>query len=716
MLAVLVCYEKKGDYGPLKGYYPGSVRSELAQGLWMDLNVNMGPISGQGENHIQVKQSKIDMLTTEYEPFEMKEDESIQDMHTRFTSIINELHSFGSWESKVNAITEAKDLQNLTIDELIGNLKTYEMKRKKDLKKREPKKEKNMVLKVANKDSSSDESDMEYLTLRFQKMIRKNGGIPKKRSSSRNFDKEYLKVANKDSSSDKSDMEYLTRRFQKKKMIAAISDHYKTNTKKATKRNQVHDRKFKRRDVADNMVKQALVDWENSSSESEGENMMVADNGSSEYESIFALMAKSDDDEDNEEDEVSFLDVQRNLKTYSKKKLMPLENVFIDAYHSLINEKNSLVEEIGGIEQERDYMVASIINLEETIESLKKEKEVLTKSNANIEHERDDLLVVVVNLKETIGELKMKSRPENSQKGKEVASETHIKLESELNSVKSSLCAELDKNKQLQEELGRVKSDLEKSLKWTWSSDAITALYTNNGRNRQGIGFQREKTPYNPYSKYVIVPDNWLCTHCGNTGHFKKNCKARIQSQQKNKVFAEKVTVATEPGPPHKNGTMKESSLQWYMDSSYSKHMTGRSHNKEYEDGEFTNAPGKAIDIANGKTDLMSQVKQKDEGDAIESPKGIEDPGDSFDLVGYVDADYVEYLVDKNSIFGTAHFLGSYFISWGTKKQTVWLFLLLKLICDQYFAFAKVDCLYEVLEDGGPCSIHLHQGTDQGTI
>ncbi|XP_070025780.1 uncharacterized protein [Nicotiana sylvestris] len=58
----------------------------------------------------------------------MKDDESIQDMHTRFTSIINELHSLGeiiprnklvrkilnvlldSWESKVNTITEANDL------------------------------------------------------------------------------------------------------------------------------------------------------------------------------------------------------------------------------------------------------------------------------------------------------------------------------------------------------------------------------------------------------------------------------------------------------------------------------------------------------------------------------------------------------------------------------------------------------------------------------
>ncbi|XP_009760634.1 uncharacterized protein [Nicotiana sylvestris] len=47
------------------------------------------------EGTTQVKQSKIDMLTTEYELFNMEYDESIQDMYTCFTSIINELYSLG---------------------------------------------------------------------------------------------------------------------------------------------------------------------------------------------------------------------------------------------------------------------------------------------------------------------------------------------------------------------------------------------------------------------------------------------------------------------------------------------------------------------------------------------------------------------------------------------------------------------------------------------
>ena len=55
--------------------------------------------------------------------------------------------------------------------------------------------------------------------------------------------------------------------------------------------------------------------------------------------------------------------------------------------------------------------------------------------------------------------------------------------------------------------------------------------------------------------------------------------------------------------------------------------------------------------------------------------KGTEDlvlyypSGDSFDLVGYADADYAGYLVDRKSTSGMAHFLGSCLISWGTKKQ-----------------------------------------------
>ncbi|XP_070054038.1 uncharacterized protein [Nicotiana tomentosiformis] len=215
-----------------------------------------------------------------------------------------------------------------------------------------------------------------------------------------------------------------------------------------------------RKDVADNVVKQALAAWGDSSSESEEDDdqgdssMMAVESEAAEYDSIFALMAKSEDDEDDDDnDEVNFLDVQRNLKSYSPKKLISLANILIDAYRSLINDKDALTIELGEAEQSRDDLVVIVVDLKETIEKheiddlvvvlvdlketiecVKKEKKVLTERVANIEHERDDLLVVVEDLKETIEELKRESRPGNTQKGKKVASEAHLKLENELKS------------------------------------------------------------------------------------------------------------------------------------------------------------------------------------------------------------------------------------------------------------------------------------------
>nr|XP_009776220.1 PREDICTED: uncharacterized protein LOC104226030 [Nicotiana sylvestris] len=81
------------------------------------------------------------------------------------------------------------------------------------------------------------------------------------------------------------------------------------NQDKVGKRNLVPDRKFKRRDVTDNIVKQALVVWGDSSSESEGDNekedtsMMAIESKAAKYDSIFALMAKFDDDKEDDDDE-----------------------------------------------------------------------------------------------------------------------------------------------------------------------------------------------------------------------------------------------------------------------------------------------------------------------------------------------------------------------------------------------------------------------------
>ena len=138
----------------------------------------------------QVKESKIDMFTSQYENFKMKERETIHEMFTKLSSITNEMRSLGepismskkvrkvlrilpkSWESKVDTITEAKHLKVLTMDALIGNMKTHEMNRNHDLLKKEVKNDKSLIMKYKYDDDSSDD-DMAYLINRFKKNCEK---------------------------------------------------------------------------------------------------------------------------------------------------------------------------------------------------------------------------------------------------------------------------------------------------------------------------------------------------------------------------------------------------------------------------------------------------------------------------------------------------------------------------------------------------------------
>jgi len=82
-----------------------------------------------------------------YELFKMSDKETVMDMYLRFIHITNELKSLEksftteelvrkilrflpqSWEAKVTAIQEAKKMDEISLDELIRNLQTYELRK-----------------------------------------------------------------------------------------------------------------------------------------------------------------------------------------------------------------------------------------------------------------------------------------------------------------------------------------------------------------------------------------------------------------------------------------------------------------------------------------------------------------------------------------------------------------------------------------------------------
>ncbi|GJZ08666.1 zf-CCHC domain-containing protein [Tanacetum coccineum] len=175
-------------------------------------------ITHQGNS--QVKDNKIDLLVQQYEQFTIPEEESIDNAFARFNTIITSLKAldegFSSknyvrkflralhpkWRAKVTAIEESKDLTSLSLDELIGNLKVYEVIIKKDSEMVKGKREQNRSLALKAKKESSDEDsstsdseDEEYaMAVRdFKKFFKRRGRFVRqphdeRKSSQRNKD------------------------------------------------------------------------------------------------------------------------------------------------------------------------------------------------------------------------------------------------------------------------------------------------------------------------------------------------------------------------------------------------------------------------------------------------------------------------------------------------------------------------------------------------
>ncbi|GJS29420.1 retrovirus-related pol polyprotein from transposon TNT 1-94 [Tanacetum coccineum] len=157
------------------------------------------------QGNSQVKDNKIDLLVQQYEQFVISEDESIDSAFARFNTVITNLKALDEvyssknyvrkflralhpkWKAKVTAMEESKDLTSVSLDELIGNLKVYEMIIKKDSEIVKAKGErKSLALKV-KKESSDEESltfgnkEEEYaMAVRdFKKFFKRRGSVEK---------------------------------------------------------------------------------------------------------------------------------------------------------------------------------------------------------------------------------------------------------------------------------------------------------------------------------------------------------------------------------------------------------------------------------------------------------------------------------------------------------------------------------------------------------
>ncbi|GAV65394.1 UBN2 domain-containing protein, partial [Cephalotus follicularis] len=144
-------------------------------------------VTYEGTN--QVKEAKINMLVHEYELFTMHDNEDIKTMFTRFTNITNALQALDKvytnsemvrkilriWMPKVTTIEDAKDLNTLPLEDLLGSLMTHELSilKRDDEEETERKKKKVIALKSTTNEETDNESDQELalITRKFRKFL-----------------------------------------------------------------------------------------------------------------------------------------------------------------------------------------------------------------------------------------------------------------------------------------------------------------------------------------------------------------------------------------------------------------------------------------------------------------------------------------------------------------------------------------------------------------
>ncbi|MCD7467027.1 hypothetical protein HAX54_004199 [Datura stramonium] len=143
------------------------------------------------------------------------------------------------------------------------------------------------------------------------------------------------------------------------------------------------------------VVKQAPAVWVETSSESEDDDYqedasaLALDYGPSSYESIFALIVKSNDKDDKDE-------------------------------------KDVLIDELGESEVERNFMADRLIKLNEELREASRENFMLND--------------------------KLKKCMDSESIGKKVSSEIQLELESELKRIKLNLTAQLERNGELEKD------------------------------------------------------------------------------------------------------------------------------------------------------------------------------------------------------------------------------------------------------------------------
>ncbi|KAF3677293.1 putative MLO-like protein 3-like [Capsicum annuum] len=207
------------------------------------------------------------------------------------------------WNVNVTAIRKAnKDLKGMTLDGLVGNLRTYEMKIDRTKKQAAP--EKILALKASNsnKEFELDKEQVAFITKNFSKFFKKKKGTGTKKRSTDNPNGCY--------------------KFGKIDHQIRDCPVWKIEWKKKRAEKEL---KAKRKEEH-----AMIAAWGSDSDKDEVD------------DTAFIAFGDSDLDEEDEGSEVSILELKEKLQLFSKPKLVSLMSALIDDFQELSSDRDEL--------------------------------------------------------------------------------------------------------------------------------------------------------------------------------------------------------------------------------------------------------------------------------------------------------------------------------------------------------------------------------------
>ena len=358
-----------------------------------------------------VKRAKLQMLTSQFESLRMREDEMFDEFRTKLMVIVNEMWSLGEqipegkvcskilrslperFHPKVTSIEEYNDPETMKVEELTGNIRTFEMKMNNASNKSKDKK--SIALKASQpsppkeesgNENESDAEDVALLTKRFLRQFKKKTSKFNRKEKEKPFDKGKNKVSSSSKYQSRNVKCYncqkfghistecpMERKVKKKTLVATWDDSSEAET----------DSDESHKDETENYtvlmaktVCDSLLETMESSKENDVESL------ESESESEYDSSDNEKDDEDSQviydrlyEESCKLIEVLNKQKSKNK--------ILKDKIETLTNEKNILASELNK-SNSKFHIASEEFN---KIKSYEKEAETLSKINVLLRNE-----------------------------------------------------------------------------------------------------------------------------------------------------------------------------------------------------------------------------------------------------------------------------------------------------------------------------------------